>query len=161
MANEYAYTKDKAIRKLGAGALGALGRKKNKNTNREIGAEENRTKKITQKEKETLEEKLKKEQSSMSRSNFFSNADKGFRKDKSDYEKVDKGFKKRKSDDEKIQDSSFDSGMGKSEKVFDEIKTSKKEAGRVIKAKGGRVNFSKGGGCALRGLKKNAYGKNS
>ena len=28
-------------------------------------------------------------------------------------------------------------------------------------AKGGRVNFSKGGGCALRGLKKNAYGKNS
>ena len=157
MANE---TKDKAIRKLGAGALGALGRKKNKNTNREIGAEENRTKKITQKEKETLEEKLKKEQSSMSRSNFFSNADKGFRKAKSDYEKVDKGFKKRKSDDEKIQDSSFDSGMGKSQKVFDEIKTSNKEAGRVVKAKGGRVNF-KGGGCAIRGLKKKAYGKNS
>ena len=26
---------------------------------------------------------------------------------------------------------------------------------------GGRVNFSKGGGCALRGVKKNAYGKNS
>ena len=30
----------------------------------------------------------------------------------------------------------------------------------VRMAKGGRVNF-KGGGCALRGLKKNAYGKNS
>jgi len=33
--------------------------------------------------------------------------------------------------------------------------------GVLKKAKGGRVNFSNGGGCALRGVKKNAYGKNS
>jgi hypothetical protein len=105
-------------------------------------------------------EKLEKEQNSMRKANFYANADKGFRKAKSDYEKVDKGFKKRKSDDEKIQDSSFDSGMGKSQKVFDEIKTSNREAGRVIKAKGGRINF-KGGGCTNKGMNKKAYGKNS
>ena len=36
-----------------------------------------------------------------------------------------------------------------------------KKIKRTFNSKGGRVNFSKGGGCALRGLKKNAYGKNS
>ena len=41
------------------------------------------------------------------------------------------------------------------------ISSANRETVRTEKAKGGRVNFSKGGGCALRGLKKNAYGKNS
>tara|TARA_R100000541_G_scaffold3641_1_gene10918 strand:- start:44 stop:370 length:327 start_codon:yes stop_codon:yes gene_type:complete len=100
------------------------------------------------------QKKLKKEQNSMRKANFHANAEKGFRKAKSDYEKVDSGFKKIKSDNEKIQESSFDSGMGKSQKVFDEIKTSNREAGRVIKAKGGKVKL------ALRGGGR-AFGRNS
>ena len=102
-------------------------------------------------------EKLTKEQKLMMKENFHTGAEKGFRKAKSDYEKVDKGFKKRKSDDEKIQDSSFDSGMGKSQKVFDELKASRREAGRTSRAKGGRMGYKYGksvkkkGGCAIKG----------
>ena len=40
------------------------------------------------------------------------------------------------------------------------ISSANRETGRTEVAKGGRVNF-KGGGCAKRGVKKNAYGKNS
>ena len=40
------------------------------------------------------------------------------------------------------------------------IKSKKMSASEGSFAKGGRVNL-KGGGCAIRGLKKNAYGNNS
>ena len=102
-------------------------------------------------------EKLTKEQKLMMKENFHTGAEKGFRKAESDYKKVDSGFKKRKSDDEKIQDSSFDSGMGKSQKVFDELKASRREAGRTSRAKGGRMGYKIGksvkkkGGCAIKG----------
>ena len=101
-------------------------------------------------------EKLTKEQKLMMKENFYTGADKGFRKADSDYKKVDSGFKKRKSDDNKIKDSIFDSSMGKSQKVFDEIKASRREAGRTSRAKGGRMGY-KGGksvkkmGCAIKG----------
>ena len=36
----------------------------------------------------------------------------------------------------------------------------RKVVSKVFKSKGGRVNL-RGGGCAKRGIKKNAYGKNS
>ena len=98
-------------------------------------------------------EKLKKEQNSMRKANFYANADKGYRKADSDYKKVDPGFKKRKSDDNKIKDSIFDSSMGKSQEVFDEIKASRREAGRTTKAKGGRAGYSVGG-KAIRGVSK-------
>ena len=98
-------------------------------------------------------EKLTKEQSAMMKSNFYTGADKGFRKADSDYKKVDSGFKKRKSDDNKIKDSIFDSSMGKSQEVFDEIKASRREAGRTTKAKGGRAGYSVGG-KAIRGVSK-------
>lgn len=153
MANEYAYTKDPDKKPMGKSALAR------KNTNREIGAEENINKKIKKKEKKTLEEKLRKEQSSMMKENFDTMSRKNFKEAKEDYKKVDQGFKKNKSDDDKIKISSF-KGRNKPEKVFNEIDASKREAGRVVKAKGGRINF-KGGGCAIRGIKKNAYGKNS
>ena len=101
-------------------------------------------------------EKLKKEQNSMRKANFYANADKGYRKADSDYKKVDSGFKKRKSDDNKIKDSIFDSSMGKSGEMLDEMKASRREAGRVVKAKGGRVEYKHGGGvgCAKRGFGK-------
>jgi len=105
------------------------------------------------------EEKLKKEQSSMMKENFDTMSRKNFKEAKEDYKKVDQGFKKNKSDDNKIKISSF-KGRNKPKEVFNELDASKREAGRVVKAKGGRVNF-KGGGCAKRGVKKNAYGKNS
>ena len=105
------------------------------------------------------EEKLRKEQSSMMKENFDTMSRKNFKEAKEDYKKVDQGFKKNKSDDYKIKISSFQ-GAGRAKEVFDEMDASDREAGRVVKAKGGRVNF-KGGGCAKRGVKKNAYGKNS
>ena len=105
------------------------------------------------------EEKLRKEQSSMMKENFDTMSRKNFKEAKEDYKKVDQGFKKNKSDDDKIKISSF-KGRNKPKEVFNELYASKREAGRVVKAKGGRVNF-KGGGCAKRGVKKNAYGKNS
>jgi hypothetical protein len=40
------------------------------------------------------------------------------------------------------------------------VASTRRETGRTEVAKGGRINF-KGGGCAIRGIKKNAYGKNS
>ena len=103
------------------------------------------------------QKKLEKEQKLMMKENFHTGAEKGFRKAKSDYKKVDSGFKKRKSDDEKIQDSIFDSSMGKSQKVFDELKASRREAGRTSRAKGGRMGYKYGksvkkkGGCAIKG----------
>ncbi len=46
-------------------------------------------------------------------------------------------------------------------KIDRSLKTKNPNSFDVKKLKsGGRVNF-KGGGCAIRGLKKNAYGKNS
>jgi len=105
------------------------------------------------------DKKLKKEQRLMRKENFGVIAKKNFKKADEDYKKVDQGFKKNKSDDNKIKISSF-KGRNKPEEVFNELNASKREAGRVVKAKGGRVNF-KGGGCAKRGVKKNAYGKNS
>jgi len=99
-------------------------------------------------------EKLEKEQSSMMKSNFHTKAEKGFRKAKEDYKKVDPGFKKIKSDDRKIKDNIIDNSMGKSGEMIDEMKTSRREAGRIIKAKGGKVKL------ALRGGGR-AYGKNS
>ena len=98
-------------------------------------------------------EKLTKEQKLMMKENFHTGAEKGYRKAESDYKKVDSGFKKRKSDDNKIKDSIFDSSMGKSQKVFDEIKASRREAGRTTKAKGGRAGYSVGG-KAIRGVSK-------
>ena len=100
------------------------------------------------------QKKLKKEQKSMRKANFYANAEKGFRKAKSDYEKVDSGFKKIKSDDRKIKDNIIDNSMGKSGEMIDEMKTSRREAGRIIKAKGGKVKL------ALRGGGR-AFGKNS
>ena len=105
------------------------------------------------------DKKLKKEQRLMRKENFGVIAKKNFKKANEDYEKVDQGFKKNKSDDNKIKMSSLQ-GAGRAKEVFDEMDASEREAGRVVKAKGGRVNF-RGGGCAKRGVKKNAYGKNS
>ena len=99
------------------------------------------------------QKKLEKEQSSMMKSNFHTKAEKGFRKAKEDYKKVDSGFKKRKYDDNKIKDSIFDSSMGKSGEMLDEMKTSRREAGRTSRAKGGRAGY-KGGGAAIKGLSK-------
>ena len=107
----------------------------------------------------TNDEKLKKEQKSMRKENFGVLFDKNLKRAKEDYEKVDQGFKKNKSDDDKIKTSSF-LKKGKAKKIFDEMDASQREAGRVVKAKGGRMSF-KGGGCALRGINKNAYKKNS
>ena len=89
------------------------------------------------------QKKLEKEQSSMMKSNFHTKAEKGFRKAKEDYKKVDPGFKKRKSDDRKIKDNIIDNSMGKSGEMLDEIKTSKREAGRTK---------LRGGGMSQRGL---------
>ena len=100
------------------------------------------------------QKKLEKEQSPMMKSNFHTKAEKGFRKAKEDYKKVDPGFKKIKSDDRKIKDNIIDNSMGKSGEMIDEMKTSRREAGRIIKAKGGKVKL------ALRGGGR-AYGKNS
>ena len=102
------------------------------------------------------QKKLKKEQSSMMKENFYTGAEKGYRKADSDYKKVDPGFKKRKSDDNKIKDSIFESSMGKSQKVFDELKASRREAGRTSRAKGGRMGYKIGKsvkkmGCAIKG----------
>jgi hypothetical protein len=99
------------------------------------------------------QKKLEKEQKLMMKENFHTGAEKGYRKAESDYKKVDSGFKKRKSDDNKIKDSIFDSSMGKSQEVFDEIKASRREAGRTTKAKGGRAGYSVGG-KAIRGVSK-------
>ena len=99
------------------------------------------------------QKKLEKEQSSMMKSNFHTKAEKGFRKAKEDYKKVDSGFKKRKYDDNKIKDSIFDSSMGKSGEMLDEMKTSRREAGRTSRAKGGRAGY-KGGGAAIKGVSK-------
>ena len=107
----------------------------------------------------TDDKKLKKEQRLMRKENFNVIAKKNFKKANENYEKVDQGFKKNKSDDYKIKMSSFQ-GAGRAKEVFDEMDASDREAGRVVKAKGGRVNL-RGGGCAKRGVKKNAYGKNS
>ena len=102
-------------------------------------------------------EKLTKEQKLMRKENFHTGAEKGYRKAESDYKKVDSGFKKRKSDDNKIKDSIFDSSMGKSQEVFDEIKASNREAGRTSRARGGRIGYKVGksvkkkGGCAIKG----------
>jgi|DEB0MinimDraft_10_1074344.scaffolds.fasta_scaffold154812_2 hypothetical protein len=107
----------------------------------------------------TDDKKLKKEQRLMRKENFDTMSRKNFKKANENYEKVDQGFKKNKSDDYKIKMSSFQ-GAGRAKEVFDEMDASDREAGRVVKAKGGRVNL-RGGGCAKRGVKKNAYGKNS
>ena len=104
------------------------------------------------------EEKLRKEQSSMMKENLDTMSRKNFKEAKEDYKKVDQGFKKNKSDDNKIKISSF-KGRNKPKEVFNEIDASKREAGRVVKAKGGRINL-RGGGCATKGKGK-AYGKNS
>ena len=90
------------------------------------------------------QKKLKKEQNSMRKANFYANAEKGFRKAKSDYEKVDSGFKKIKSDDRKIKDNIIDNSMGKSGEMLDEIKTSNREAGKVkLALRGGGRAFGK------------------
>ena len=143
MANEYAYTKDKAIRKLGAGALGALARK-NKNTNREIGAEENRNKKIEKKEKKTLGKKQYE--------NFKTALDTKFDKMSRIQKTYEGASPKIKKDLENKFKDSF--------KSKNTVASTRRETGRTEVAKGGRINF-KGGGCAKRGVKKNAYGKNS
>ena len=96
-------------------------------------------------------EKLTKEQKLMMKENFHTGAEKGYRKAESDYKKVDPGFKKRKSDDRKIKDNIIDNSMGKSGKILDEIKASRREAGRTSRAKGGRAGY-KGGGMSQRGL---------
>ena len=140
MANE---TKDKAIRKLGAGALGALGRKKNKNTNREIGAEENRTKKITKKEKKTLGEK----QYDTYVSELDSNFDKMGR-----VQKMYKGASPKIKADLKNKFKKLSDSFGSSEM----ISSANRETGRTEKNKGGRVEYKHGGGvgCAKRGFGK-------
>ena len=101
-------------------------------------------------------EKLTKEQKLMMKENFYTGAEKGYRKAESDYKKVDPGFKKRKSDDRKIKDNIIDNSMGKSGEMLDEMKTSRREAGRVVKAQGGRIKYKGGGGvgCAKRGFGK-------
>ena len=40
------------------------------------------------------------------------------------------------------------------------LSSSRRDATKTFMSKGGRVNL-RGGGCAKRGVKKNAYGKNS
>ena len=87
------------------------------------------------------EEKLRKEQSSMMKENFDTMSRKNFKEAKEDYKKVDQGFKKNKSDDNQL---------GNTERKYQ----------RDLFKKGGRINL-RGGGCAKRGVKKNAYGKNS
>ena len=103
---------------------------------------------ITKKDSE--DKKLKKEQRLMRKENFNVIAKKNFKKANENYEKVDQGFKKNKSDDYKIKMSSFQ-GAGRAKEVFDEMDASDREAGRVVKAKGGRVNAKDGGCMQIKG----------
>jgi hypothetical protein len=99
------------------------------------------------------QKKLEKEQSAMMKSNFYTGADKEFRKMESDYKKVDSGFKKGENKD-KITDSIlFKKDPKKSKRVFDEMAQSRREAGRTTKAKGGRAGYSVGG-KAIKGVSK-------
>jgi len=112
---------------------------------------------ITKKDSE--EKKLKKEQRLMRKENFNVISKKNSKKAFENYEKVDQGFKKNKSDDYKIKMSSLQ-GAGRAKEVFDEMDASEREAGRVVKAKGGRVNL-RGGGICKKGMNKKARGANS
>ena len=140
MANEYAYTKDPDKKPTGQSALA----RKNKNTNREIGAEENRNKKIEKKEKKTLGEKQYE--------NFKTALDTKFDKMSRIQKTYEGASPKIKKDLENKFKDSF--------KSKNTVASTRRETGRTEVAKGGRINF-KGGGCAKRGVKKNAYGKNS
>jgi len=140
MANEYAYTKDPDKNPTGQSALA----RKNKNTNREIGAEENRNKKIEKKEKKTLGEKQYE--------NFKTALDTKFDKMSRIQKTYEGASPKIKKDLENKFKDSF--------KSKNTVASTRRETGRTEVAKGGRINF-KGGGCAKRGVKKNAYGKNS
>ena len=139
MANEYAYTKDPDKKPTGKSALA----RKNKNTNREIGAEENRNKKIEKKEKKTLGEKQYE--------NFKTALDTKFDK-MSRIQKTYEGAspKIKKDLENKFKDSFKSKNTGAS---------TRRETGRTEVAKGGRINL-RGGGCATKGKGK-AYGKNS
>ena len=140
MANEYAYTKDPDKNPTGQSALA----RKNKNTNREIGAEENRNKKIEKKEKKTLGKKQYE--------NFKTALDTKFDKMSRIQKTYEGASPKIKKDLENKFKDSF--------KSKNTVASTRRETGRTEVAKGGRINF-KGGGCAKRGVKKNAYGKNS
>ena len=140
MANEYAYTKDPDKNPTGPSALA----RKNKNTNREIGAEENRNKKIEKKEKKTLGKKQYE--------NFKTALDTKFDKMSRIQKTYEGASPKIKKDLENKFKDSF--------KSKNTVASTRRETGRTEVAKGGRINF-KGGGCAKRGVKKNAYGKNS
>ena len=139
MANEYAYTKDPDKKPTGKSALA----RKNKNTNREIGAEENRNKKIEKKEEKTLGEKQYE--------NFKTALDTKFDK-MSRIQKTYEGAspKIKKDLENKFKDSFKSKNTGAS---------TRRETGRTEVAKGGRINL-RGGGCATKG-KGRAYGKNS
>ena len=75
--------------------------------------------------------------------------------------RFDKKFKKYAlSKESQLHAKDYDDGIDKGEARA--MKEVMQEAGIKIPkfSKGGRVNL-RGGGCAIRGLKKNAYGKNS
>ena len=99
------------------------------------------------------QKKLEKEQSAMMKSNFYTGADKEFRKMESNYKKVDPGFKKGKNKDKIIDSMFLKKDPKKSKRVFDEMDQSRREAGRTTKAKGGRAGYKKGG-AAIRGVSK-------
>jgi len=140
MANEYAYTKDPDKKPTGKSALA----RKNKNTNREIGAEENRNKKIEKKEKKTLGEKQYE--------NFKTALDTKFDKMSRIQKTYEGASPKIKKDLENKFKDSF--------KSKNTVASTRRETGRTEVAKGGRINF-KGGGCTTKGMNKKAYGKNS
>ena len=105
--------------------------------------------------------KLEKEQSAMMKSNFYTGADKEFKKMESDYKKVDSGFKKGKNKDKIIDSIFFKKDPKKSKRIFDEMDQSRREAGRTTKAKGGRAGYKKGksvkkkcAGAAIKGVSK-------
>ena len=124
------------------GIMGGLRSKKNK-TNREIGAEENRNKKIKEKEKKTLGEK----QYDTYVSELDSNFDKMGR-----VNKMYKGASPKIKADLKNKFKKLSDSFGSSEM----ISSANRETGRTEKAKGGRMGY-KGGksvkkmGCAIKG----------
>ena len=125
------------------GPMGGLRNKKNK-TNREIGAEENRNKKIKKKEKKTLGKK----QFDTYMSEVDSNFDKMGRVNKM-YEGASPKIKADlKNKFKKLSDSFGSSEM---------ISSANRETGRTEAAKGGRMGYKYGksvkkkGGCAIKG----------
>ena len=129
--------------KMARPGLGSLGGVRKK-TNREIGAEENKNKKIKKKEKKTLGEK----QYDTYVSELDSNFDKMGR-----VQKMYKGASPKIKADLKNKFKKLSDSFGSSEM----ISSANRETGRTQAAKGGRMGYKGGksvkkkGGCAIKG----------